>query len=80
MGYPNTTRVYVAAGEIFGGERFMTPFREMYRVENRSSVARGGELGGIEAKGRGLLGSAVDYLVCLNVRAAGGWGFRVLGF
>ncbi|KAL8162875.1 hypothetical protein V2J09_014364 [Rumex salicifolius] len=63
MGFNNSTRIYLAAGDLFGGERFMKPFRSLFpRLENHSSVDTTGEL----AKNTtGLLGSAVDYMVCL---------------
>lgn len=67
MGYPNTTRIYLAAGEIFGGDRFMAPLYKMFPfLTNRSSVANSDELSGVSIKGHGLLGSAVDYVVCLK--------------
>ncbi|XP_057958298.1 O-fucosyltransferase 1 [Malania oleifera] len=63
MGFDNSTRIYLAAGELFGGERFMKPFRSLFpRLENHSTVDPTGEL--VENT-RGLLGSAVDYMVCL---------------
>ncbi|XP_049402879.1 O-fucosyltransferase 1 [Solanum stenotomum] len=63
MGFDNSTRIYLAAGELFGGERFMKPFRSMFpRLENHSTVDTTGELG---KNTMGLLGSAVDYMVCL---------------
>ncbi|OAY81498.1 Uncharacterized protein ACMD2_18107 [Ananas comosus] len=62
MGFDNSTRIYLASGELFGGERFMKPFREMFpHLENHSSV--GPEK--LEENARGLAGSAVDYMVCL---------------
>lgn len=63
IGFDNSTRIYLAAGDLFGGERFMKPFRSMFpRMENHSTVDTTGEL----AKNTmGLLGSAVDYMVCL---------------
>ncbi|CAA2960629.1 Uncharacterized protein At1g04910 [Olea europaea subsp. europaea] len=63
MGFDNSTRIYLAAGELFGGERFMKPFRSLFpRLENHSTVDTTDEL----AKNtHGLLGSAVDYMVCL---------------
>ncbi|CAA3030319.1 O-fucosyltransferase 1-like [Olea europaea subsp. europaea] len=63
MGFDNSTRIYLAAGELFGGDRFMKPFRSLFpRLENHSTVDTTGEL----AKNtHGLLGSAVDYMVCL---------------
>ena len=63
MGFDNSTRIYLAAGELFGGERFMKPFRALFpRLENHSSVESSEEL--VENV-RGLTGSAVDYMVCL---------------
>ncbi|XAR62557.1 hypothetical protein NMG60_11017359 [Bertholletia excelsa] len=63
MGFDNSTRIYLAAGELFGGERFMKPFRSMFpRLKNHSTVDSSEEL--VENT-RGLIGSAVDYMVCL---------------
>ncbi|XVF65243.1 hypothetical protein PTKIN_Ptkin09bG0231600 [Pterospermum kingtungense] len=63
MGFDNSTRIYLAAGELFGGERFMKPFRDLFPLlENHSSVDSSEEL---ITNTQGLLGSAVDYMVCL---------------
>ncbi|KAK2999725.1 hypothetical protein RJ639_024300 [Escallonia herrerae] len=63
MGFDNSTRIYLAAGELFGGERFMKPFRSLFpHLENHSTVDSSNELG---ENTQGLLGSAVDYMVCL---------------
>ncbi|KAI3939462.1 hypothetical protein MKW98_022330 [Papaver atlanticum] len=43
IGFDNSTRIYLASGEFFGGDRFMKPFRGT----------------------RGMLGSTVEYMVCL---------------
>ncbi|KAG2625078.1 hypothetical protein PVAP13_3KG164500 [Panicum virgatum] len=62
MGYDSTTRIYLASGKIFGGKRFMKPFKAMFpRLENHSMVGTGK----LEENTRGLAGSAVDYMVCL---------------
>ena len=62
MGFDSTTRIYLASGKIFGGKRFMKPFRAMFpRLENHSMVGTGK----LEENARGLAGSAVDYMVCL---------------
>ncbi|XP_010929743.1 O-fucosyltransferase 1 isoform X2 [Elaeis guineensis] len=62
MGFDNNTHIYLAAGELFGGDRFMKPFRTMFpRLENHSTV--GPEK--LEENARGLAGAAVDYMVCL---------------
>ncbi|KAJ0983852.1 hypothetical protein J5N97_002208 [Dioscorea zingiberensis] len=64
MGFNNSTRIYLAAGELFGGDRFMKPFRTMFpRLENHSSMLETSEK--LEENTRGLVGSAVDYMVCL---------------
>lgn len=66
LGYDNSTRIYLAAGDIFGGERFMEPLRKLFpRLENRTTVATAEELNRISTEGKGLLGPAVDYMVCL---------------
>ncbi|PIA35960.1 hypothetical protein AQUCO_03400095v1 [Aquilegia coerulea] len=63
IGFDNSTRIYIAAGELFGGERFMKPFRSLFpHLENHSTVGPADELA---ENTRGLLGSAVDYMVCL---------------
>ncbi|XP_073284224.1 O-fucosyltransferase 1 isoform X2 [Primulina huaijiensis] len=63
MGFDNSTTIYIASGDLFGGERFMKPFRSLFpRLENHKTVDSTGEL----AKNtNGILGSAVDYMVCL---------------
>ncbi|QHO35669.1 uncharacterized protein DS421_9g277360 [Arachis hypogaea] len=53
LGFDNSTRIYLAAGELFGGERFMNPFRSFGNSEE------------LVQNTRGLAGSAVDYMVCL---------------
>ncbi|KAM7260257.1 hypothetical protein ACFE04_015998 [Oxalis oulophora] len=63
MGFDNSTRIYLVAGELFGGERYMKPFRSLFpRLENHSSVDSSEDLA---ANAQGLVGSAVDYMVCL---------------
>ncbi|KAF8394063.1 hypothetical protein HHK36_020266 [Tetracentron sinense] len=63
MGFDNSTRIYLAAGKLFGGERFMKPFRAMFpHLENHSTVGPADELA---ENSQGLLASAVDYMVCL---------------
>ncbi|XP_020537967.1 O-fucosyltransferase 1 isoform X2 [Jatropha curcas] len=58
MGFDNSTRVYLSAGELFGGERFVKPFKALFPChENHNSV---------EARNTpGLLESAVGYMVFL---------------
>lgn len=63
MGFDNSTRIYLAAGDLYGGERFMKPFRSLFpHLENHSSVDTSGQL---RKNTRGMLGAAVDYMVCL---------------
>ncbi|KAG5514774.1 hypothetical protein RHGRI_035984 [Rhododendron griersonianum] len=63
MGFGNSTRIYLAAGELFGGDRFMKPFRALFpQLENHNTVLPTQELTGNK---QGLVGSAVDYMVCL---------------
>lgn len=63
LGFDNSTRIYVAAGQLFGGERFMKPFRSLFpHLDNHSTVDSTEELA---ENTSGLLGSAVDYMVCL---------------
>lgn len=63
IGFDNSTRIYIAAGELFGGERFLKPFQTLFpHLENHSTVGPADELA---ENARGLLGSAVDYMVCL---------------
>ncbi|KAL9668843.1 hypothetical protein QQ045_006383 [Rhodiola kirilowii] len=39
VGFDNSTRIYLAEGELFGGERFMKPFRVLFPcLENHNSV------------------------------------------
>lgn len=63
MGFDNSTRIYLAAGELFGGDRFRKPFRALFpHLENHNTVLPAEELSGNK---QGLVGSAVDYMVCL---------------
>ncbi|KAL6875750.1 hypothetical protein ACP4OV_013263 [Aristida adscensionis] len=62
MRFDNTTRIYLASGEIFSKKHFMKPFKAMFpRLENHSTIGPGK----LEENTRGLAGSAVDYMVCL---------------
>lgn len=56
----------VFTGSIFGGEHFLGPLRSLFpHIENRTTIATPNELRKISAEGRGSLGPAVDYMVCL---------------
>lgn len=66
LGFDKSTRLYLAAGEIFGGERVLQPLRSLFpRLENHTSMATSTELQKFSSEGRGLIGPAVDYMVCL---------------
>jgi hypothetical protein len=72
MGFDNTTRIYLAYSkpfaanrfmEHFAGNRFMKPLKALFpRLENHTTVGPG-KLD--ENTARGLVWSAVDYMVCL---------------
>ncbi|KAF9606451.1 hypothetical protein IFM89_025281 [Coptis chinensis] len=63
MNFDNSTRIYIVAGKLFGGEHFMKPFQTLFpRLENHSTVGPPDELA---ENTRGLLSPAVDYMVCL---------------
>ena len=63
MGFDNSTRIFLATGAVFGGDRFLKPLQDLFpRIDNHSSL---GEMEGPEEVNNGLLGSAVDYNVCL---------------
>lgn len=62
MGFDNSTRIYLAAGKVFGGERLMKPFRSLFHLEDHNTLAGQNKL---EENNGGLVVSAVDYMVCL---------------
>ncbi|KAL4578444.1 hypothetical protein LXL04_014567 [Taraxacum kok-saghyz] len=63
MGFDNSTRIYLAAGDLFGGARFMNPFRTLFPLlENHTTLDPSTDL---TPTAQGLIGSAVDYMVCL---------------
>ncbi|XP_078434029.1 O-fucosyltransferase family protein [Wolffia australiana] len=59
MGFDNGTRVFLAAGDLFGGPRFLDPLKRLFpRIGNHTAL-------GADDSANGRLGSAVDYVVCL---------------
>ncbi|CAA6659909.1 unnamed protein product [Spirodela intermedia] len=52
LGFDNNTRIFLAVGDLFGGYRFLKPMKDLV-------------MQGIDDTTKGLLGSAVDYMVCL---------------
>ncbi|KAI3960533.1 hypothetical protein MKW98_022006, partial [Papaver atlanticum] len=64
MGFDNSTRIYLAAGEFFGGDRFMKPFRALFpHLSNHNTMGLSADE--LAEGTRGMLGSTVDYMVCL---------------
>ncbi|CAL4957439.1 unnamed protein product [Urochloa decumbens] len=71
MGFDNTTRIYLAYSkpfaanqfmEHFAANRFMKPLKALFpRLENHTTVGPGK----LDENTRGLMWSAVDYMVCL---------------
>lgn len=65
MGFDNIIRIYFVVGEFYGGECFMKFFRFFFFwFENYNIVDISGQL---VKNIRGLVGSVVDYMVCLFV-------------
>ncbi|KAJ7544645.1 hypothetical protein O6H91_09G087600 [Diphasiastrum complanatum] len=66
MGFSNSSQIYLASGDLFGGERFLQKLLALFpRLENRSTILKAEELATINAEGRASLGPAVDYTVSL---------------
>ncbi|KAI3914530.1 hypothetical protein MKW98_011591 [Papaver atlanticum] len=64
MGFDNSTRIYLAAGEFFGGDRFMKPFRALFpHLSNHNTMGLSADE--LAEGTHGMLGSTVDYMVCL---------------
>ncbi|KAI3865905.1 hypothetical protein MKX03_024055, partial [Papaver bracteatum] len=64
MGFDNSTRINLAAGELFGGDRFMKPFRALFpHLANHNTMGLSADE--LAEGTRGMLGSTVDYMVCL---------------
>ncbi|KAL2636437.1 hypothetical protein R1flu_007916 [Riccia fluitans] len=65
IGFDRSTRIYLAVGGIFGGDRFLRPLRDLFpRLETRSTLASPDELVHVSAR-HAALGPALDYMVCL---------------
>lgn len=65
MGFDNSTRIYLAGGNMDSGE-LLDPLRAVFpHLETRSKVALPEELALVNVEGPSLLGLAVDYMVCL---------------
>nr|GMD26238.1 protein PECTIC ARABINOGALACTAN SYNTHESIS-RELATED [Ipomoea batatas] len=65
MGYPKETQIYVASGEVYGGENSMTPLKNMFpNLVRKEELATKEELDGLR-KHMTML-AALDFLVCLK--------------
>ncbi|XP_019176658.1 PREDICTED: uncharacterized protein At1g04910-like [Ipomoea nil] len=65
MGYPKETQIYVASGEVYGGENTMAPLRNMFpNLVRKEELATKKELDGMR-KHMTML-AALDFLVCLK--------------
>lgn len=65
LGFPNSTRVYVAAGEIFGGQSKMQELRDAFPLLlNKESLASAEELAPFLSRQNAL--AALDYVVAVE--------------
>ncbi|XP_031123139.1 protein PECTIC ARABINOGALACTAN SYNTHESIS-RELATED-like [Ipomoea triloba] len=65
MGYPKETQIYVASGEVYGGENSMAPLKNMFpNLVRKEELATKEELDGLR-KHMTML-AALDFLVCLK--------------
>ncbi|KAE9460494.1 hypothetical protein C3L33_07605, partial [Rhododendron williamsianum] len=62
MGYPKETQIYVASGQVYGGQNCMAPLRNMF--PNLEELASKEELDGFRKHVTNL--AALDFLVCLK--------------
>ncbi|CAM6118601.1 unnamed protein product [Calypogeia fissa] len=67
MGFDNSTLIYLAGGKVDNGSKsFLDPLRAMFPLlETLSTVAMPAELALVNEEAHGLVGPAVDYMVCL---------------
>uniref|UniRef100_A0A7N0U108 O-fucosyltransferase family protein n=1 Tax=Kalanchoe fedtschenkoi TaxID=63787 RepID=A0A7N0U108_KALFE len=65
MGYPKDTQIYVASGQVYGGQNRMAPLRNMFRnLVTKEELASKEELDGFRKHVTSL--AALDFLVCLK--------------
>ncbi|KAL3677632.1 hypothetical protein R1sor_027580 [Riccia sorocarpa] len=65
VGFDSSTRIYLAVGEIFGGERYLSPLRDLFpRLETRPLLAPPDEVVHVSSR-NSPQGPAIDYMVCL---------------
>ncbi|CAH9077756.1 unnamed protein product [Cuscuta epithymum] len=65
MGYPKETQIYVASGQVYGGQNRMAPLRNMFpNLVTKEELARKEELDEFRKHVTSL--AALDFLVCLK--------------
>ncbi|KAB2088278.1 hypothetical protein ERO13_A04G136900v2 [Gossypium hirsutum] len=65
MGYPKETQIYVASGQVYGGQNRMAPLRNMFpNLVTKEELASKEELAGFWKHVTSL--AALDFLVCLK--------------
>ncbi|PKU84964.1 protein PECTIC ARABINOGALACTAN SYNTHESIS-RELATED [Dendrobium catenatum] len=65
MGYPKETQIYVASGQVYGGQTRMAPLRNMFpNLVTKEELASTDELSGFRKHVTSL--AALDFLVCLK--------------
>eukprot|EP00850_Spirogloea_muscicola_P013615 SM000093S24426 [mRNA] locus=s93:231648:239211:- [translate_table: standard] len=68
LGFPNSTRLYLASHKVFGGEARMAPLRRLFPfMQDKWSLATAEELRPFERHSSLL--AALDYYVCLRSNA-----------
>ncbi|CAN1152211.1 Protein PECTIC ARABINOGALACTAN SYNTHESIS-RELATED [Linum perenne] len=65
MGYPKGTQIYVASGQVYGGQNRMAPLRNMFpNLVTKEELAANDELTSFRKHVTSL--AALDFLVCLK--------------
>ncbi|KNA25707.1 hypothetical protein SOVF_003280 [Spinacia oleracea] len=65
MGYPKETQIYVASGQVYGGQNRMAPLRNMFpNLVTKEELTSKEELDGFRKHVTSL--AALDFLVCLK--------------
>lgn len=65
MGYPKETQIYVASGQVYGGQNRMAPLRNMFpNIVTKEELANKEEMDGFRKHVTSL--AALDFLVCLK--------------
>ncbi|XP_021901152.1 uncharacterized protein At1g04910-like [Carica papaya] len=65
MGYPKETQIYVASGQVYGGQNRMAPLRNMFpNLVTKEELASKDELAAFRKHVTSL--AALDFLVCLK--------------